>query len=253
MRNYSILFILTSILLISCVKDPTEIAVTQLFSVKINSQDINNALITADNSLVYKIDIEQLEGIEIDNDKEVNVSVSDGTLATTTDLSSNSNATQITLIIQGGKGTFYFFPGTKAKLNAILAITLQGLSQVFNFVIHPSEPSFLELSTIPEIPHVNDELQLTAFLIKNSSDNSLASENLKILFDAQKADPLETIEPFVSAPKYANSILNIQTGLVSANLTLTTNQQPGKIIISATYIPVQGEPKVITKTVEFLP
>lgn len=247
------LFILLAIptIFFSCVKDIKDISNNQLFGIKVDSKKYEDVIFIADNSTRYKFEVETLSGIDIDNDKQITVSVSDGSVASTSSPSSTSS--QITLTIQGGRTVFYFVAGKKAQQSALLSITLEDLTQVFNYSIKPSETDDIQIDVSPSNPNFDDDITVTAYLLKNTSTSSIVSTGLKVEFSATKVNSTDVIEPYVSAPIFSNSYHDEQTGFVIARKTITTNKKPGKIIVKALYKGENGNILETTKMVEFRP
>ncbi|MCD6068887.1 MAG: hypothetical protein K0S33_3713 [Bacteroidetes bacterium] len=238
MKKLILILFLTSTLF-SCVKDPMEASESDVFTVQIAGVDITNAVIYADNSLRYQIDI-SIKDIEVDNDKQVTVSVTDGIVSSSSNLTAGANSNLATLSIQGGKATCYYKPGKKAQNAAVLSLTINGLTQIFNFKILPSEPVQILLSATPQLAAVNAPINLTASLIKDSNTNSYVSDNLKVTFEVTPFSALDTVEGFLPDPSWSYSALDEATQFVTAKKTFTTNQKKGKLNAIARYQKADG-------------
>ncbi len=235
---------------IGCVKDPYDLSPNEMFSVTVNKIPFEQATFFADNSTKYKIELRALDGIDFENDKEITLSVSDGGLAATSDLSSTGNKT-ITSVVEGGNVTVYYVAGRNAQNSALFSITLSGLSQVLNFTIKPSEPDKIKLAITPLQPTTENDLILTAYAIKTGSNNVKVSDNLQISFSAHPVSPTDQVEPFVNPPFYGITLPDTQTGLENAKIMLSTNKKPGKIMVVALYTKSDGKQVGDSSVVEF--
>jgi hypothetical protein len=234
---------------VGCVKEDKEISNNEMFQVKIDSKELKDAVFIADNYTRYTFQLETLPGVEIDNDKQVNVSVSDGTIAPLSDPA--ATATQKSLTIVGGKVGFYYQAGRKAQPSALLSLSIGGINQTFHFIIKASEPDRLEIGISPANPRISDNIEVTAYLIKNNTNNYIiASEGLKIDFSVLKVNSSDPIDPFPPTPSFSNSIYDAQNNYVTAKKIITTNGQQGKLNVTVQYNGT-GQPITTTRLVEF--
>lgn len=252
MKNI-VLFFVTVFCLNGCVKDPKEISPNQLFKVNVDNKNFEESIIIADKTIIYKIEIETLEGINIDDGKQITVSVSEGNLSSVSNLSSNPTSTQINVIIQGGKAIFFYSAGRKAVKSAILSLSLESISQVVKFEILPSEPISMQLSSMPVYPAKSENIEITAYLFKNNNNDQFCSDNLKIDFTTFKYSESDSIQPSLVGPTFSYSKFDEQLNMVSAKKTITTNKVPGKIIAVAKYLKTDGALVTDTILVRFSP
>jgi hypothetical protein len=235
--------IFVAFLLISCVKDSYEMSKNQLFELTVNGESQESLAFEADNYSRYKIDLTAFNDVLIDNGQQATIAVSDGFVAAGNNMGSFSS-NQITIEIIGGRLTFYYFAGRLATDSAIMTVTIAGLTQAFEFHIDPSEPDDIALSVSNNNPSTTDNVQITAYLLKNNS-TQYVSDNLRVNFSAVVTDNTNGIVPYLSAPFYANSQLVQQNGFVTAGIGLDTNDQPGSIQVTASY---KGVSKNLTLT-----
>lgn len=241
------------IFLSGCVKDPKDISPSKLFEVSVDTVNIDNAIFIADKTIIYKIEIVTLSDINIDDGKQITVSVSDGNLATVSNLSSNPTSTQISLTIQGGKAVFFYSAGRKAVESAIMSFNLESISQVHKFKILPSEPITIQLTSLPVNPTKSENIELTAILFKNSNNDQFCSDNLKVDFECYKFSTSDSIQPTIVGASFSYSKYDDAVNFVSSKKTITTNKVPGKIKAIAKYLRSDGTLITDTLNVEFTP
>jgi len=177
------------------------------------------------------------------------ISVSDGTILSTSNLGGSGNTTQATIQIQGGKGSVYFFPGKSAKDKSALSITVDNITQLLSYSIKPSEPDFIELATIPANPTIRDNIELTAYLLKSTATGSFVSNDLKVFFEVEKLSPSDSILVSVQAPSFAYSFFNDQTKLVTSKINILTDRKAGHIRCTAYYNKEDGTLASVSKIV----
>lgn len=216
-----------------CVELPSDPSPDSLFSLKISGKDFKETKIIADNSISYKINIECLEGVEIDDAKTVSLHASVGNVSNAS--APNTLATNINIALQNGKGSFLYYPGRIPKKEAVFTLTVEGLSQAFTFQILPSEPAEIALAVLPEAPKANDAMELKAYLLRGGNSSEECSDNLQIDFLVEKVNSQDAIEAQVIAPAFAYSKFDEQQSLVLASKKLMTNNQTGKLRAIAKY------------------
>ncbi|HET6226013.1 MAG TPA: hypothetical protein VFF27_07020 [Bacteroidia bacterium] len=244
-------FIMFLTIVTSCVKDPKNISPNQLFSLTVDNGNFDNAKFIADKSIIYKIEIETLENINIDDGKQVAVSVSEGNLASVSNLSSNPTSTQINLTLQGGKATFFYSAGRKAAESAMLSLNLESISQIFKFKIYPSEPVRMQLISLPINPRKSDNIEVSAYLFKNNNNDQFCSDNLKIDFETFKSSTLDSIQPDFNGTSFSYSKYDELSNFVIAKKTVTTNKVLGNITTIARYLKTDGTLLIDTINVKF--
>jgi len=249
MRKLLILLMLLGIAS-GCVKDSSELLSNDNFNVSVNGTDISKTIFTGDNYTRYTIEIAAHSGTDIDNGKSATISVSDGTLSAANNLVTTSTTNTINVSIIGNKCTFYYIAGSKSVPNALLSISIDGLIQTFSFAINASEPEKILLSPSLMNPTINDNVDITAFLVKSNSTSVQVSTGLKIFFTVAKVNATDAIVPSVSVPGYTMSILD-NNSFTTAKTTITTNKKPGAIVITASYTKTDGSIITGTTTLNF--
>lgn len=241
---------LVFLIFLSCVKDPQESTSTPMFRLTIDDTIISAKEIFADRKQRYKIDITTIEGIEIDDDKEVTVSVSDGNLIAINNLGTSSTTSQINVSMQGKKGSFYYIPPVNAQQYANLSLSIAGVVQIYNFKVIPSEPTQLILSLNPTSPTKAETMEVSAYLLNG---NEQVSNDLKVFFEIYPATLEDTITAVIPPPYYSGSLYDESKQVVIAKTFLTTNKKPGKLNIIAKYINTLNQPIADTVLAEFVP
>jgi hypothetical protein len=248
-----LLFASILLLIFGCVKESTEINPEKLFSIKVKGVNLDSAKIIGNKFLEYIIEIETLENVEIDDGKQLIVSVSHGALQGEKSLNSNSTAKTIPISINEGKATFYYLPSFKQEDNVIISITVENLTQFQEFKILPSEPSVLKLSSYSPYPKKSDDIEVTATLLKQPLNDTLCSENLRIDFECYKFSVNDSIVPTFVLTDFSYSKYDETLNLITAKNKITTNKVPGKIKVIAKYQNLGRETKSDTIIVEFKP
>lgn len=222
----------------SCVEDPNDLTADGLFNLMINNQAPAQAQLIANNTTRYTFELSALPGIRIENNKNVTLSVSDGTISSQTNIAA-PGVTSLSVPVTAGKVVFYYSAGSKPKNSVLLSATVENVTQTFNLTTHASEPDYLVLSPNIPNPHTTNNVEVTAFLLKNNSNDNFVSEGLQVDFSAAPIDNGPTI-PQIMAPPFSTSILNAQSGFVTAKATLSTNQVPGSVKVTAKYTNSNG-------------
>lgn len=208
-----------------------------MFTAIINGTDLPEASIIADGTK-YKIELKALNGVEITDGKSATVSVSNGILYASNNLDGTSNSSSISTTIAGNATTFYYQATSKGQTNTLLTITVEGITQTFVFTLKPSEPDKILMSPSIISPGVGDNVEITAFLIKNTGDGHI-STGLKVFFTVTKADPTEEIVANVSVPGYNPTVIDSNDFTV-AKTTILTNKKPGTVTVTASYTKLDG-------------
>jgi hypothetical protein len=253
MKMKRILFFPILLLFIGCVKESTEINPEKLFSIKVNGVNLDSAKIIGNKFLRYTIEIETLENVEIDDGKQLTVSVSDGVLQGEKNLKTGTTSNTIPISITGGKATIFYTPSFKQEDNVIISITVENLTQFHEFKIIPSEPSVLKLNSYSPYPKKSDDIEVTATLLKQTLNDTLCSENLRIDFECYKFSVNDSIVPTFVLTDFSYSKYDETLNLITAKNKITTNKVPGKIKVIAKYQNLGRETKSDTIIVEFKP
>ncbi len=246
MKN-KIAIIIIVIVSLSCAKKPKDINYTDIFDISINNIDISSAKIEADNSKRYQVLIKTKDDVQVDDNKQVTVSISDGFVSSSANIPSTSS--QASLTMQGGQTVFYLAPGRKAQPNGVISLSIGGATQFFKYSILPSEPNKIKITAAPSTPTVVATVTLTAFLLKDSL-NSYSSDNLMVSFEVIPKAPVsnDTIIPSLGQPPFSYSGFDGTSGFVIAKSSFFTNQKKGNVIAVAKY--QRSDMTIITDTVK---
>jgi hypothetical protein len=241
-----------SLIFFACSDKPDPMYTTEMFTMKINHQELNNVTITADAITRYIVEITTRPNIDSQINRQVVISVTKGTIAPIDHISS-APSTQITIPLINGRASFYFMAGREAEDFVIMSATIESITQTFNFVVHPCEPDYIILESDSLNPSITSTVNLTAFLLKNNPVQNYASNNLKIEFSSRPATAQDTIVGYIPAPFFTTSTFAQETDLVMAKTTLTTNGKPGSLVLKAVYTTEGGLQKKDSITLQFVP
>jgi len=250
--NKQCILISLLLFLISCVKDTTSRNDIIMFTALINSSDFTKNEFVGDGTTKYKIELRALNGINITDGKTATISVTDGWLSAVNNLGNGSSSSIISTIVNGGRTTFYYVAGNEARSNALLTVTIEGLTQSFNFSILPSEPDKIQLSVSQPNPTINDNVDVTAFLVKNNPNSNLTSKGLKVFFTVTKTNAADQISANASVPGYSTSTID-GNGFIVCKTLVTTNRKPGTLTITATYTKTDNSVVTESTNLTYLP
>lgn len=230
MKRFFIL--LSLIFVVSCVKDPSEITTNEVFSVKVDELELSESTIMADNNTRYLFTLSAVNNVDIDDNKSISISTSNGKLFSLESLGSSSGSSSITGSVNGEKFSFYFEGGSKAVESTIMSIKIGNATQVIDFPIMVQEPDELEIYTSTPFPSAGSTIEVTTFLICNAPSIQ-ASENLKINYTTFTANPSDSIQTILSSPNFTYSAIN--GNLTESKINLVSDSNPGEVFVVCSY------------------
>lgn len=240
---------LIALLFLSCVQDPESISYGPMFGLKVDGNEISNTTFIANNTTRYLIQLTTLDDIEIKNNKNAIISVSDGIVTAPANVGATT-AAPITLPVVDGKVLFYYMAGRKAKTNTVLTVTVEGITQTFPIIINPSEPDTIQLVATNLNPHVANSVELTAYLLKDDQTQNFVSSDLRVSFII-----MPEAFPIIQTPyDFALSTFSDTQGVIAKTTLSNTTQSVGGIEVIANYEMQDGTFKTSNPiTINYIP